>query len=146
MHEDGQLSALDIDLQEVYIVDLDKTVQALRLNPRLSHYPGIVLEEAEDLEGGRAGNKYARPTGIGTEVEDVLFAVAYRIGKVGLIGPLLEVQFGESRGLRLKAGDATELSVQKRPVRRRAVDRIGADVDDMSQTAHAQEARQIGRS
>ena len=57
MHEDGQLSALDIDLQEVYIVDLDKTVQALRLNPRLSHYPGIVLEEAEHLEGGRAGNE-----------------------------------------------------------------------------------------
>ena len=57
MREDGQLSALDIDLQEVDIVDLDKIVQALRLNPRLTHYSGIALEEAEHLEGGRAGNE-----------------------------------------------------------------------------------------
>ena len=143
MHQDGELSALDIDLQEIDVVDLGKIVEALGLDPGLTDDAGIVLEEAEDLERGGTGNECARPTGIGTEVESVFFAVAHRIGEIGLVGPLLQIQLGEGRGLGFEAGDATQLRVQKRSVRRRALDWICANIHDMSQTAHAQEMRHI---
>ena len=123
--------------------DDPKIVETLGLDPRSTHDAGIVLEEAEDLERRRTGHECARPAGIGTEVERVRFAVAYRIGKIGLGGSLLEIQLGEGRWLWFEAGDATQLCVQKRSVRRRAVDWICADIHDMSQTAHAEEARHI---
>jgi hypothetical protein len=69
----------------------------------------------------------------GTEVERVRFAVAYRIGKIGLVGSLPEVQLGKGRWLWFKAGDATQLRIQERPVRGLALDWICANVDDMSQ-------------
>jgi hypothetical protein len=95
VHQDGELSALDIYLQEIDVVDLGKIVETLGLDPRSTHDAGIVLEEAEDLERGRAGNECARPAGIGTEVERVRFTVAYRIGKIGLVGSLPEIQLGK---------------------------------------------------
>ena len=58
---------------------------------RLAHDAGVVLEEGEDLERGRARHKQAGPAGIGTEIERVLPAVPHRIGKVGLVGSLLPV-------------------------------------------------------
>jgi hypothetical protein len=95
VYQDGELSALDVDLQEIDVVDLGKIVESLGLDPRSTHDAGIVLEEAEDLEHGRTGHECARPAGIGTEVESVLFAVAYRIGKIGLVGSLPEIQLGK---------------------------------------------------
>ncbi len=106
MHKDGQLPTLDIDLEEINIVDLGNIIQPLCQYSHMTDYAGIVLEEIEDLKGGPTGHERARPTGIGTEVQRVLLAIAYRIRKVSFVDSLFLVQFHNGRRLGVKAGDA----------------------------------------
>src|SRR5262249_29497758 len=125
VYEDGELSALDIDLEKIDIVDFLDIVQAPCLDRDSIDHPGVALEEAEDLESGRAGHERARPTGIGAQVERVFLSITNRIWQVDLAAALLAVQLRERGSLGLEPGDATEPSVQKRLVGRHAIDRVG---------------------
>jgi hypothetical protein len=146
VHEHRELAALDVDLEEIDAVDLGNVVEALRLEPRTIDDAGVGLEEAEHLERGRAGGEQAAPAGIGAEIERVLAAVADRVGQIGLVCALLLVELGARGVLRLEAGEAAELRVEQRLVRRRPVHRIGADVDHVDQAGKLEQSRQfVGR-
>ncbi|UZE47235.1 hypothetical protein ONR75_19945 [Rhodopseudomonas sp. P2A-2r] len=68
--------------------------------------------------------------------------IADRIGQIGFEIALGGVEPGQRLGMRIESGDAAEAAFQHRLVGRVAVDRIGADVDNMSQARGREQGHQ----
>jgi len=61
----------------------------------------------------------------------VAAAIAHCVGQIGLPRALRGVELRERLGLRFEADEPAVPRGEQRPVGRRAIDRIGADVDDV---------------
>ncbi len=69
------------------------------------------------------------------------FSVADGMGQIGLVRPLLSLKLGQSLGVRLEADDLGQTLPYQRTIRRRAVDRVGADIDHFDAAVEAEDLR-----
>ena len=127
--QDGQLSALNVDLQEIDGFDLRNVIQSPGVHLLSPGDPGQCWKVGEQIELSLVRFEQTGETGGGAEMQRVSTAVTDGVRQVSLVGTCSSAQIEQGIELRLEPGDSAETGVQQQAVRRVTVDGVGTDID-----------------
>ncbi len=131
MAQGHQFAALDVDLDHVDAGGLGDVVEAMGgdlLSANHLSPLGKAMEQLQDFAVRREQRGHARRL---AEVQRVTLAVPNRVGEVGFGWPLHLIELRQGDRIGLEADDVGVTGAQQLFVGRDAVQRIGANVDDL---------------